>query len=767
MAKKMDIATLKTIVMGERAAALGSIHASKLTNDRQDAMDYYNGDMTRVLPTEVGRSSAVSTDVSDTIEGLMPQLMDIFANSDDVVKFDATRADDEDAAEQESDYVNHVFLKNGGFLTLYAFIKDALLSKTGIVKVFCEESVIEKKATYLDQDDATYQYIVSDPTYEVIAHSERPDPGFVPNPQMPLPPGAKPPMLHDLVIVSKEKKQKARCEAVPPEEFGITRHARNIKDAGYVFHEVMRTEAQLLDQGYDEQQIKSLPDYPNYMQPEELSRDTVDESRVNGGDVSLNQANRPLMVTEHYIMLDYEGEGKPQLYRVTTGGEQGEILKRDGKEDIIEEDFMPFACMTPVIVTHRFYGKSIADLVMDIQRIKTSLMRALLDNAYLANNPRTEISESHASENTIDDLLVSRPGGVVRTKQPGGLNTLTTPPIGGHVFPLIEYMDSVREWRTGVTKTGQGLDANVLQNQSATVAVQAFNASQAKCKLIARIFAETGIKEMFALLHAVIRKHGFKAETVKLRGKWVEVDPRDWQERNDMTINVGLGSGGRSEELQNQTILMNYQKDALMNGLTNLVTVQNLFNSAKRLVRITGNKNVEEFFTDPSTQPPLQPKPDPKMAEIQAKAQIDQQTAASDAQRQDTKTKADIMIAQQKFELESELMKQAAAEKSEDHRMGIASALVKHATTPVKGVDGELHAPDPALLQQFTQHLTAPPKPSGMKIVRDEQGRASHTVPIEAPPAAGHPLAQHLATQKPRGMKIMRDEHGRVSHGAD
>jgi hypothetical protein len=174
-----------------------------------------------------------------------------------------------------------------------------------------------------------------------------------------------------------------------------------------------------------------------------------------------------------------------------------------------------------VIITHRFYGRSIADLIVDIQRIKTALLRAMLDNAYLANNPRTEVSESHATDTTLDDLLVSRPGGIVRTKMPGGLSVIQHPDIGNQVFPLLQYQDTVREWRTGVSRQGQGVDPNALQNQVATIANQLFNASQAKVKLIARIFAETGIRDLFQLLHAVIRKHASKPQTVQLRKQCV------------------------------------------------------------------------------------------------------------------------------------------------------------------------------------------------------------------------------------------------------
>src|SRR5262249_6955365 len=213
----------------------------------------------------------------------------------------------------------------------------------------------------------------------------------------------------------------------------------------------------------------------------------------------IKKANREIKVTEHSVRMDYERDGKARLYRVTTGGDDDEVLVRNGEEEIIEIDVIPFAAMTPVIMTHRFFGRSIADLVLDIQRIKTALLRALLDNAYIANNPRTEVAESHATETTLDDLLISRPGGIVRTKMPGGLNVIQHPDIGGHVFPLLQYQDATREWRTGVSRQGQGVDPNALQNQVATIANQMFNAAQAKMKLVARIFAETGIRDLFSL----------------------------------------------------------------------------------------------------------------------------------------------------------------------------------------------------------------------------------------------------------------------------
>ncbi len=692
---------LTALLSAERQDALAAVQATKLSEDRERALEYYVGDVTMDIPDVDGRSRAVSMDVADTVEGLMPQLMEIFCSSEEVVKFEPVGPEDVQAADQETDYVNHVFMqKNPGFMVLYSMIKDALLSKVGVVKVWWEQVEKDQRETYLDLDDDAFAMLAADPEVEIVEHSMRPagvdddaygrdvgtpdrgpgqapglrseadypqggpstgsgqaNPGSAPNPgsspgqaladtqSTSVPMGVDPnaavltgsqqasdvagakkaqpeptepeeltgPMLHDVTIAIKKTYGCAKVMPVPPEEFGITRHTRTIAEAGYCFHEIPRTVGILLDQGYDEEALDKLPTFVNPPNMEEISRDTVNETRRAMGNEGLNPANRPVVIVEHYVRMNYDGSG-PALYRVTTGSRDTPILlTREGEPDIERIDFIPFAAMTPVPITHRFFGRSVADLVMDIQRVKTALVRALLDNAYLANNPRTEVSETHATTETLDDLLVSRPGGIVRTKMPGGLNILAHPDIGGHVFPLLEYHDSVREWRTGVTRQGQGIDANALQNQSATAVAQIYSVAQGKMKLIARIFAETGIRDLFSLLHAIIRKHGQEAETVRLRNQWVTVDPRDWKERNDMTIQVGLGSGGKAERLAHLMAMIDMQKQAIGGGLSNLVTPMNLYNSAKELVKVLDLKTVDPFFTDPSTQPAPQAPPDPKL----------------------------------------------------------------------------------------------------------------------------------------------------------
>jgi hypothetical protein len=532
-------------------------------------------------------------------------------------------------------------------------------------------------------------------------------------PALPPPPVAAP-VTHDVTIVTTRKLAQARVLGVPPEEFGIERGARNIRDCNYCFHEVVtKTESQLIAEGFDAEQVKALGDYTGNSDIETLARDSVGENFGIGAG-AVNSAARLVRITEHYVRMDYEGEGRPSLYQVITGGDQGEVLRQDGRDCITPFDAIPFAATTPVPITHRFFGRSIADLVMPLQREKTALKRGALDNLYLHNNPRVEVAEANAGPNTLDDLLVSRPGGVVRTKTPGGLNWQEVPDITTSIYPMLQYLDAELETRTGLAKQTQGIDANALQNQSATAVAQVFSASQMRIKLIARLMAE-GVRDMFALLHGTIRKHGQQQQTVRLRNAWINVDPRDWKTRDDMTINVGLGSGGRAQQFAQTMAIANVQKEMLAAGKVNLVGDVQLYNTAAELTRIMGHKNPDQFFNDPSAinpqtgqllhppPPPPSPPPDPKLLVAQAKAQTDQATAMHQAQIQQQKAQNDAVHLQVKAQSEIEL---ARIKAELDARMALLDAHLKAANetqkmprSPVPGArkarDGHHYVADP------------------------------------------------------------------------
>jgi len=284
--------------------------------------------------------------------------------------------------------------------------------------------------------------------------------------------------------------------------------------------------------------------------------------------------------------------------------------------------------------------------------------------------------------------LVSRPGGVVRTKTPGGVNWQKVPDVTASIYPMMQHLDAELETRTGLSRQSQGIDANALQNQSATAVAQVFSASQMRVKLLARIMAE-GVRDVFSLLHATIRKHGQKAQTVKIRKAWVEVDPRAWRTRDDMTINVGLGTGGKAQQFAQTMALANVQKELVAAGKTHLVGDRELYNTAAELARIMGHKSPDKFFKNPDEKDPATgqllnpappPQPDPKtaaiqaqsqadIAEAQARAQIEARKAQNDAIHQQVKLQAEMELARIKAEIDAKLkLLDAALKANSAHR---------------------------------------------------------------------------------------------------
>jgi hypothetical protein len=314
--------------------------------------------------------------VSDVIEGLMPHLMDIFAGSDEVVRFEPVGPEDEKAAQQETDYVNHVFMqKNPGFMVLYTLIKDALLSKNGIVKIWWDEYEQEQTENYYDLTDDQFALIAqavlqSDGGLQIVAHTVNGEE----NGQAPegaateATEGGASARTHDVTVLETKKYSCARVLGIPPEEFGIERNARDIKTCNYTFHDVCtKTRADLIADGYDKNQVMALPEYTGLTTAETIARDSVWE-HASGGGTSTNNAAQVVKITEHYVRMDYEGNGKPKLYQVVTGGDDGAIMRRDGKDAVEEYDMMPFASATPVPIPHRFFGRAIADLIIQVQK---------------------------------------------------------------------------------------------------------------------------------------------------------------------------------------------------------------------------------------------------------------------------------------------------------------------------------------------------------------------------------------------------------------
>ena len=639
---QMDELTLKAILKSEKASAAGDVHQTggdDLSSQRAKAMDYYQADMDEHIPRTEGRSGANSTDVADTVDTIMPALMDIFMGSDEVVRFNPVGAEDEDAALQETDFINHsFFVDNDGFVTLHGFIKDALIQKNGHIKYWWDEGDEEERETYESLTDDGFALLMAEDSVEMIEHSE--SPGFDEN--------GEPTTLHDAAVKRKKPFGKVTVMGVPPEEFLIARNARSIDTSRYCAHVVKKTRSDLIDEGYDRLQVEQLPAGTQVSGGEKEARATVEDD----DDELLSSANKAMEeieVTEHYIRVDFDGDGIAELRKVTTAGSAEEILMLNGKPDNEPYDRMPFASITPILMSHRFAGRSLADLVMDIQDINTALTRAGLDNVYYLNNNRLEVADSHTNANTMDDILTPRPGAPIRTKAPGGISPVAVTPIIHAILPMIEHMKGLAETRTGVSRFNAGPDANSLNpfNSTATGANIVASAGQQRIRLIARTMAETGIKDLFLGMHELHLKHGTQARQVKLRNKWVTVDPRQWKTRKDMTVTVGLGTGTRDQLDAQLTRILATQVKAieLQQGVDGpLVKLGNVHHTLTKLVENAGFRDAEPFYEEPPEEDREQPRqqaPDPKLVEAQGKLELQAQKQAGEQQLKQAELVAD------------------------------------------------------------------------------------------------------------------------------
>ena len=660
MAKLQDMEIIAR-VEAEESMAYG-VNDSTLSNDRAAAIDYYLGQP--FGNEEEGRSQVISYDVQDTIEAALPQLLKVFVAGDKVVQFDPKGPEDQDAAEQETDYINHVVMeKNNGFNIFYVWFKDALLSKNGYVKIYSEDEEEVEEYDYKGLTDAQLQMLASEDKTEVLEHTAYPDPSVNMDAmyQQAMANGVDPatvqqPMLHDVKLKVTEKKTEIHIQNVAPESIMVSVEVTgpNLSNARFVQHrEVM----QLADiaEAFDKplEYIKGImSDLRDTFEEESNARDIYDEEydrAIESGEA---------LVKDTYIKIDGE------RHRVVILGNT--ILYKEKTEVV------PFACITPMIMPHRHIGRSYADLTMDIQLIKSTLIRGQLDNMYLANNGRYAISDRV----NLDDMLTSRPGGIVRVEgDPGsGIMPLSHPPLPASSFGMVEYMDSMKEKRTGVTAYNQGLDANSL-NKTATGVAQIMNASQQRIELVARTFAETGVKELFKLVHRLVRTTLTKPDIVRMRNKWVEVDPREWEDRNDLSISVGLGAGNKDQQLAHLMSILNMQKEAIQIGLT---SPEKIYNALAKLTQNAGFKNPEEFWTNPSNNPQgEQPKqPDPQETLIQGQLAIEQQKAQSDMQlsqqkaqaqlaQEQERSKNDIIIERERISAQAELERFKAQLKAE------------------------------------------------------------------------------------------------------
>jgi hypothetical protein len=596
---------------------------SYIAPQRENAMAYYLADP--FGNEEDGRSQVILTEVRDTILAMVPSLLRIFTSSDQVLEFIPKGAEDVEAAEQATDLINYIFMQeNSGFRVLHDAIKDGLLLKTGVLTWYKldDEKVEYYSYSNLSRDEA--MFIMNDSTVEVDMFEEATD------------------MVTGETRVSMSIRRKVVTprfvvECIPPEQFLIDNEATTIRDSIYVGRRKLATISELVAMGYPREIIEENAGTGGFeMNNEVITRNPADQSFF-GLSLGNDETTDKVFYVESYIRVDKDGDGIAELHKVCTVGNGSYILHDEIVEDI------PFSLLCPDPTPHTIFGQSIADQTMDLQLIKSSIMRNTLDSLAQSIHPRTGFVEGQVN---VDDLMNNETGALIRMRSPGALVPFTTPFVGQQALGVMSYLDEVKTQRTGISRASQGLDADVLQSTTRAAVQAQLSSSQDRIEMIARLFAD-GLKQCFQGLLKLVVRHQDKAKVIRLRGKFVPVDPRGWDASMDMVVNIALGRGSDDQKMMFLNQLAQKQEMVIEKyGPYNpLVDLQQYRATLAQIIQLSGFQDPSQFVKEVSPEAVQQfmqqmsgnKKPDP--AEMLAQVEAD-------------KTKADIVISAAKQELD-------------------------------------------------------------------------------------------------------------------
>ena len=566
---------LKRLVLKRRAASSGK-YSNAQSSARLEAMQFYRGDNLDLYgDSGAGLSTVVSRDTMEAVESMLPGLVKPFVAGDETVRMEPRGPEDEEPAKQATEYLNWRFNRdNNAFRVIYDLMKDGLLSRIGVAKVVREETEEYQVENYSGLDQIQLGLIAQDQSLEIIEPIQQDGDFF------------------DVQVKVKKPCSYYRVIVVAPDEFAYEDRLASLDDATFLGHKGRKTVGDLIAMGLPANKCNQLAqrDRSDIEREDRFDRDQFEDQRDS------DDPARIVDVLEAYIRCDYEKQGVLTWRKVMIGGigEGAVLLSNEPVED------HPFVAWTPIPLPHKLVGMSIADLTRDIQMQKTALVREMLNNIYLTNRPMKEIVEGQVN---IEDILNPSVGGAVRVKSPGMIRDMVVPFVAEKSFPLVEYLDTTREQRTGSTRYNQGMDADTL-NKTATGISIIQNASTQRLELVARQFSEC-LREIFKKLLALVSLHQDKPETIRLRGRWVEIDPREWKNGFDMSVAVGLGTGNKDQMVAHLTNLLQIDEQIvqLQGGAEGpLLTYEGIFEKLKRMVEAMGLKGVENYYQDPKAQ---------------------------------------------------------------------------------------------------------------------------------------------------------------------
>jgi hypothetical protein len=708
---QMDDAELQAIITQDLTDAISYVD-SDLSPTRARGTEYYRGDP---FGNEVeGNSKVVAMEVRDTVSAMLPSLMKVFFSTENVVEFVPRGPEDVKSAQQATDYVNYIFQNdNSGFLTTYAIFKDALVRKCGIAKFYWTDDEKVQIDDYTGLDEQTLQMVMQEPDAQVKIVVSYPDPDIdemqmtTIDPMTGQPVTMPAPMLHDVQVKRVTKDGRITVMAVPPEELLLDRRARSFDDATIIAHRQMATVADLLAMGYDQDEIdenissSDLDSNEEYLARQPLS--------TTFGENASNPMMQRVLYIEAYSRVDYDGDGLPELRKVCCMGSGYKVVRN------LPASYIPFADFPcdPEPHTSPLEAMSIFDITHDLQEIKSEILRNTLDSLAQSIHPRTAIVEGQVN---IDDVLNNETGAIIRMRAPGMVQAMSTPFVGQAAFPMLEYMDQIREDRTGMSKAAMGLNADALQSSTKAAVAATVSASQSRIELTARILAE-GMKKLFKGILFLVVTHQDKARIVRMRNEFVTIDPSHWETSMDASINIGLGNGDTNERLQGLMMIMAKQEQILQQlGTQNpLVTPQQFSNTLRKIVELSGFKDASSYFQDIPADyvPPAPPAPKPTPEEVLA--QVQAESIKADIQ----KKAAELELKRQQMMMDDDLKRDQMAQdlylKKYEIELKYNSQISTAEIDAAQNIDREAIRQQAALAQQqaaqFIEQQQQPPMP--------------------------------------------------------
>lgn len=566
---------------------------SEFSAENTKFLSAYLGEKTGEFSAIENQSSVVSTDIADVVEADMPSLARIFLGSGDVVTFQPNTDSEAEVkeAEEKTKYVNWIVRNQpDSFKIIHDWLKDAEIQKNGVVKYFIEEQKEVEEVEYENVDAEEIQAIIeslkgSKVDKVKVEVSEQNEDGLNAPDEL---------ATFDIKFRVTTEKQKVCIINIPPESFIITRNARSVEDAEMVGDRVRKTRGELLSEGFDRKLIDQLStvDEEDGKASNIKSVRNRDQGGSNDSASINNWASQFVEISDLYVKIDFDGDGIAERRHVMLSG----------NKVLVNEYFnhVPYASLSAILMPHKAIGRSRAEITYPYQLQKTALQRGVNNNIYMVNNPRNVVHP----DVDLDDMLTVRSNGIIRLDEdtqvlPGNaVFPLVVPYIGQQALQVIQYIDTTRAQATGSLLANQGLEADDLNQETATRFNGVQDASDAKIELIARNYGETGFRKLYEGISWLVSRYQNTEQEFRVLGKAMTVNPKGWKYKHHVQSNVGLGAGDNEKSLQSLQGIYGIQQSLIQQGST-LADEKKGFNTLSRMVEGIGFPRVSEFFNDP------------------------------------------------------------------------------------------------------------------------------------------------------------------------